>query len=106
MDNQINIEEKQTIYDVKYTYHSDMMCQNYDAQISAEEEPDGKISLYPVFEKSNNKYPFLDFPKDSESFSFIHSDPDRVIAIAQMMIAFAHMVKNNNKNSIDTNANA
>lgn len=103
---QINIEEKQTIYDVKYTYHSDMMCENYDAQISAVEEPDGKISLYPVFEKSSNKYPFLEFPNDPEAFNFIHSDPDRVIAIAQMMIGFAQSIKNKYKKDIDTSTNA
>lgn len=103
---EINIEEKETIYDVKYTYHSDMMCQNYDAQISAAEEPGGRISLYPVYEKSDNKYPFLEFPKDPEAFTFLHSDPDRVIALAQMMIGFAQTIKNKYKKGIDTDANA
>ena len=91
MDNQINIEEKKTLYDITYTYHSDMKCQNYDAKITGIEEENGKISLE---------------PDRCGGFEFQNSDPDRVIAIAQMMIAFAHMVKNNNKNSIDTNANA
>lgn len=90
--NQINIEEKKTIYDVTYTYHSNRKCQNYDAQIEAQEESDGTVSLTPDGAGS--------------SFEFYHSDPDRVIAIAQMMMAFAQMVKNKNNKSIDTDANA
>lgn len=90
MDNQINIEEKKTIYDITYTYHSDMKCQNYDAKIIGIEEGDGRVSIE---------------PPERITFEFQNSDPDRVIAIAQMMMAFAHMVKNNSKNSIDTNAN-
>ena len=89
--NQINIEEKRTIYDVTYTYHSDMKCQNYDAQIEAQEEYDGTVSLTPNGVGSG--------------FEFYHSDPDRVIAIAQMMVAFATMVKNKNNKPIDTSTN-
>lgn len=91
MDNQINIEEKKTIYDITYTYHSDMKCQNYDAKIIGIEEGNGRVSIE---------------PNHCGGFEFQNSDPDRVIAIAQMMMAFAHMVKNNNKKSIDTNTNA
>lgn len=91
MNNQINIEEKRTIYDVKYTYHSDMKCQNYDAEITGIEEPSGKVSI-----ASNNC---------NRTFGFVNSDPDRVIAIAQMMMAFAQMVKNKNKNTIDADNN-
>lgn len=89
--NQINIEEKKTVYDVKYTYHSDRKCQNYDAQIEAQEESNGTVSLTPDGAGS--------------SFEFYHSDPDRVIAIAQMMMAFAQMVKNKNNKPIDTGSN-
>lgn len=89
--NQINIEEKKTIYDVKYTYHSDRKCQNYDAQIEAQEESNGTVSLTPDGAGS--------------SFEFYHSDPDRVIAIAQMMMAFAQMVKNKNNKPIDMDLN-
>lgn len=89
--NQINIEEKKTVYDVKYTYHSDKKCQNYDAQIEAQEESDGTVSLTPDGAGS--------------SFEFYHSDPDRVIAVAQMMMAFAQMVKNKNNKPIDTDSN-
>lgn len=103
--NQVNIEEKSTDYNVKVSYHSDMKCENYDAEIFAVEEADGKISLYPVCENSSSKYPFLDFPKDPEAFNFIHSDPDRVIAVANMMLAFAQMVKNENKKRIDVSDN-
>lgn len=103
--NQVNIEEKSIEYSVKVTYHSDMKCENYDAEISAVEENDGRISLYPVYENSNTEYPFLEFPKDPESFSFIHSDPDRAIAVANMILAFAQMVKNENKKRIDTSTN-
>lgn len=89
---QINIEEKKTIYDVKYTYHSDRMCQNYDAKIIGIEEGNGRISIEP--------------DHCGKIFEFCNSDPDRVIAIAQMMIAFAQMVKNKNNKPIDTDANA
>lgn len=86
--NQVNIEEKQTIYDVKLAYYSDRKCQNYDAKMEAQEEVDGTISLTPDGAGS--------------SFEFYHSDPDRVIAIAQMMMSFAQMAKKNNQKSIDT----
>lgn len=90
--NQINIEEKKTIYDVTYTYHSDMKCQNYDAEITGIEEPNGKVSI-----ASNNC---------NRTFEFVNSDPDRIIAIAQMIMAFAQMVKNKNNKPIDTDTNA
>lgn len=91
MDNQISIEEKKTLYDITYTYHSDMKCQNYDAKIIGIEEENGRLSL-----ESNH----------CNGFEFQNSDPDRVIAIAQMMMAFAQMVKKNNQKSLDTNTNA
>jgi hypothetical protein len=94
--NQVNIEEKKTVYDVKYTYHSDMKCQNYDAVITGIEEADGNVTVRPW---TNNAY-------DGGFFEFNHSDPDRVIAIAQMMLSFAQMVKKNNKKNIDTDLNA
>lgn len=90
--NQINIEEKKTIYDVTCTYHSEMKCQNYDAKITGVEEENGRISINP--------------DNCGKIFEFQNSDPDRVIAIAQMMSAFAQMVKNKNNKSIDTDANA
>ena len=84
--NQINIEEKKTIYDITYTYHSDMKCQNYDAKITGVEEENGRLSIE---------------PDRCGGFEFQNSDPDRVIAIAQMIMAFAQMVKNKSKNTID-----
>lgn len=92
--NEINIEEKSVTYDVSLTYHSDMKCENYDAEITGIELPDGKMTIKPA-----NTF----FPDDG--FKFYSSDPDRVIAVAQMMLAFAQMVKNHNKNAIDTSAN-
>ena len=92
--NQVNIEEKSTIYDVKYTYHSDLMCGNYDIQITGVELPNNRVTIKPA-----NTF----FPDDG--FKFIESDPDRVIAIAQMMIAFAQMVKTNTVKNVDTSAN-
>lgn len=102
--NQVNIEEKSTEYSVKLSYHSDLKCENYDAEILAIEETGGKISLYPVYEQSSSKYPFLDFPKDTDAFNFVHSDPDRVIAVAQMMLAFAQAIKKENQKAIDMDA--
>lgn len=85
--NQVNIEEVSTAYNVKLTYHSDRKCQNYDAQIEAQEEADGTVSLSPNH--------------CGHMFEFCHSDPDRVIAIAQMMLSFAQMAKKNNRKVID-----
>ena len=92
--NQINIEEEATKYNVKYTYHSDLKCENYDVEITGIELPNNRVTIQPskVF-----------FPDDG--FIFIESDPDRVIAIAQMMMAFAQMVKNKNNKPIDTSTN-
>lgn len=95
MNNQINIEEKETIYDVKYTYHSDRKCQNYDAVMTGIEELDGSVTIRP-WESGNFQGSF---------FEFNHSDPDRVIAIAQMIMAFAQMAKNKSKNTIDMDDN-
>lgn len=91
MENQINIEEKKTLYDITYTYHSDMKCQNYEAKIIGIEEENGRLSLE---------------PDHCGGFEFQNSDPDRVIAIAQMMMAFAQMVKNKNNKPIDNEFDA
>lgn len=87
MEKQINIEEKKTIYDITYTYHSEMKSQDYDAKIIGVEEENGRISLEPYH--------------CGKIFEFYNSDPDRVIAIAQMMMAFAQAIKNKNRKSID-----
>ena len=93
--NQVTIEEIATKYDIKLTYHSDLKCENYDIGITGIELPNSKVTIKP----SNTFFP-------DDGFKFIESDPDRVIAIAQMMISFAQMVKNENKKCVDTNANA
>lgn len=89
MTKQINIMEKSKTYDIKYEYHSDLLCENRDAEMIAIEETGGKITFKPHKGEWNG-------------FIFDHSDPDLVIAIAGMMEAFAKMVKKNNTNSIDT----
>lgn len=86
--NQVNIEETSTTYKVKLKYHSDRKCQNYDAEVTGVEHADGTITFYPRW--------------GGMSFEFSHSDPDRAIAIAQMILAFAQMAKNNNKKAVDT----
>lgn len=85
--NQVDIEERETVYDIKYTYHSDKKCQNYDAIITGVEEADGSVTIRPWGKESY----------DGCFFEFHHSDPDRVIAIAQMMMSFAQAIKNENK---------
>lgn len=92
--NEISIEEQSTIYDTSMTYHSDLKCENYDVSIECAQYPNGKISVRP------GKTFFAD-----DGFKFLGSDPDRVIAIAQMMMAFAQMAKNENKKRIDTSSN-
>ena len=83
---QVEIKERARSYDIKVGYHSDLMCENFDVEILAAQEPDGKIS----FTTGNG----------CRSFEFIHSDPDRVIAIADMFKTFAEMAKK--ENAIDT----
>lgn len=92
--NQVNIEEVATKYGVKLAYHSNLKCENYDVKITGIELPGGKVTIQP----SNTFFA-------NDGFKFIESDPDRVIAIAQMMIAFAQMVKINSKKDIDTTNN-
>lgn len=82
----VNIKKKATIYDVEATYHSDRKCQNYDLQIQGVEEPNGTVTLKPA-----NTF----FPDDG--FKFYGSDPDRIIAIAEMMRVFALKVKEKHK---------
>ena len=90
--NQVNIEELSTTYNIRMSYHSDKKCENYDAKMTGIEESDGGITIKP----GSNPL--------AVGFVFDHSDPDRVIAIAQMMIGFASMVKNHNEQkSVDTN---
>ncbi len=100
----ITIEQKDTTYKVNATYHSDKMCQNYDIDFTAVEHNDGRISFFPRVNPPKTKYPFLEWPQDEESFSFLHSDPDRIIVLSNMMKAFAEMVKKNNQKSVDTNS--
>lgn len=89
MDDQVKIKERTKTFDIKLTYHSDLMCENYDAEIHASHISDGRITI---------------LPKEhlGAGFVFQSSDPDRVIAIAKMILAFAKMVKDENKKAIDT----
>lgn len=77
----IDISPIREDFDIECTYHSDRQCQNYDASISGILWGDGTISLRPVDKSS------------STGFQFINSDPDRVIAIANLLKAFAEMAK-------------
>lgn len=108
--NEVTINEKETIYDVRMSYHSDLKCQNYDLCITAIEETDGRVSLYPKIEKDESLgFTCWEYAKDrfygrdDDSFTFIHSDPDRVIAIANMMKAFAESIKKEHQiiNAVD-----
>lgn len=92
MGNQVKIEEKAKTYDIKLEYHSDLMCENYDAEIHASHRHDGRITILP------NKHL-------GDGFVFEHSDPDRVIAITKMIQAFAEMAKNENEKTIDISKN-
>lgn len=90
----VTIQQKSRTYGVKLGYHSDLMCQNYDAEVYCVQEPDGRVTIRP------------DGKPMVVGFVFDHSDPDRVIAVAQMILAAAQMVKNHNKKGIDTSDNA
>ena len=88
MENKITISPKAKTYDIKLQYHSDLMCENYDAEIHASHNSNGRITILPKEHLGSG-------------FVFKFSDPDRVIAIAKMMQSFAEMVKKENKKPID-----
>lgn len=90
--NQINIEEKSTLYEISTECHSDLLCENIPLTMEGIAESDNRITIRPT----NGK----------DSLLVSHSDPDLVIGLANMMLAFAQMVKKENQKSIDTNANA
>ena len=81
-ERQVEIKERARTYDIKLEYHSDLMCENMDAEIIAIQEADGRIS----FKTANG----------NSTFEFTHSDPDRVLAIAGMLKSFARMAKKEN----------
>lgn len=81
MSNNVEIAPVKEVFVATNTYHSDRKCQNYDLEVQAELSEDGTITLA---------------PKGScaiDGFTFINSDPDRVIAIAEMIKGFATMAK-------------
>lgn len=88
MENKITISPKAKTYDIKMQYHSDLMCENYDAEIHASHISDGRITILPREHLG-------------AGFVFESSDPDRVITIAKMILAFAEMAKEENKKPID-----
>ena len=85
METELRLKAK--TWSIEKKYHSELTNKDYTAQIIAVQEADGKITL--------NKANATGF--DATVFQFIESDPDRVIAIARMMTAFAEMVKEDNK---------
>lgn len=91
--NEVEIVERSTTYDIAMAYHSELKCENKEALLKGIEESDGKITLKPG-----------DHPM-AVGFIFDHSDPDRVIAVAQLILSFATMVKKNNQKTIDTSIN-
>lgn len=88
---QIEIEELSTLYRATNKYYSDFKRQNYEVEVSGAVEPDGRISIKPNH--------------CGNTFEFCHSDPDRVIAVAQMMISLAQMAKDDAPGTLDVNAN-
>lgn len=81
--NQVNIEETSTNYTVTLAYHSNRKDKDENAEILVTEHYDGAITI-----ETGRSY---------GRFEFNRSDPDRVIAIAQMIMAAAQMVKNHNE---------
>ena len=90
---QVTIEELSTLYKLDNLYHSDLLAANYEVKAFGTVEADNRITITPGVGASS-------------SFTFCHSDPDRVIAIANMLLSFAQMAKNESKKSIDTSINA
>ena len=89
---QVVIEEISTLYKIDNTYHSDLLSQNSMVKVFGTVEADNRITITPGV-------------GGSSSFDFCHSDPDRVIAIANMLLSFAQMAKNENKKAIDMSNN-
>lgn len=77
----VKITPVKQVFAITNTYHSDRKCQNYDLGIKAELSENGTITLAPILK---TKW---------DGFVFIDSDPDRAIAIAEMIKGFAEMAK-------------
>lgn len=88
--NQVTIEELSSDYTIELPYRSSRKDHTYTAKITGTEHNDGLVTIQPGV---GDKW--------CTSFEFDHSDPDRVIAIAQAMIGFAQMVKKNNAPAVD-----
>ena len=82
---EIKIKEKTRTYDIKMEYHSDLMCQNEEVEILGILEADNRITIKP------GGHPL------AVGFVFEESDPDRIIAIAEMIKSFAEVAKETNK---------
>ena len=94
---EINITERVTLYDVTTQYHSDLKNEDYNASFRAACHIDGRVTITP------------DSGDARTGLVFYNSDPDVVLAMANMLKAFAEMVKKENaeetENSIDISRN-
>lgn len=82
--NEINIKEERVVYGLDTEYCSDMREVNCTAQIMGIKNANGTVTLLP------------DGKRGSNEFVFDNSDPDKVIAVARLMMGMAQMVKDNN----------
>ena len=82
--NEINIKEERVVYRLDTEYCSDMREVNCTAQITGIKNENGTVTLFPEGKRLNNE------------FVFDNSDPDKVIAVARLMMGMAQMVKDNN----------
>lgn len=78
---EVKIKETTRTYDIKVEYHSDLMCQNEEAEILGILEADNRVTIKPV----GNPL--------AKGFVFKGSDPDKIIALAEMMKSFAEVAK-------------
>lgn len=82
--NEINIKEERVLYKLDTGYCSDMREVNCTAQITGIKNANGTVTLLPEGKRLNSE------------FVFDNSDPDKVIAVARLMMGMAQMVKDNN----------
>lgn len=90
---QVVIEELSTLYKIENAYHTDLLAKNSVVKMFGTVEADNRITITPGV-------------GGNSSFDFCHSDPDRVIAIANMLLSFAQMAKNESKKTLDVSTNA
>lgn len=81
---EINMKKERVVYRLDTEYCSDMRGADCTAQITGIKNANGTVTLLPEGKCVGNE------------FVFDNSDPDKVIAVARLIMGMAQMVKDNN----------